>query len=401
MKRIVKQTRKDAQLAISALPLVAYANRLLTASKLQQALAVDASDSEFDQDRPFEIEDIVSACVGFVTIVESSNNICFAHHSAKAYFGRACQLFSGAEANIADICITYLSFSIFDIGCCVTDREFEERLHLNKLYDYAAHNWGHHARNAAVPVPDIVKFLNTETKVEASIQALMVVKPYSEESGYSQKYPKQMSGLHLAAYFGIDSVIQHLLEKFDPNSRDSYNRTPLSWAAKNGHEAVVRLLISTGKVEIDSRDKNNRTPLSLAAKNGHEAVVKVLLSTGQVKVDSRDDLNRTPLWWATENSHDAVCKLLFATGQTGIKATGKSSQMPPLVDQINKKEAIQRSGIRMDMTDAVTAPSRPAAAEALLGKYTKIDPPVSKTAAQQSTAVDYPYVTTPRLETFH
>jgi ankyrin repeat protein len=40
---------------------------------------------------------------------------------------------------------------------------------------------------------------------------------------------------------------------------------------KNGHEAVVKLLLEKG-AELESKDKDGRTPLSWAAENGHEAV---------------------------------------------------------------------------------------------------------------------------------
>ena len=41
-------------------------------------------------------------------------------------------------------------------------------------------------------------------------------------------------------------------------------RTPLSYAAGSGHEAVVKLLVEKG-AEPDSKDDNGRTPLWYAA----------------------------------------------------------------------------------------------------------------------------------------
>ena len=35
--------------------------------------------------------------------------------------------------------------------------------------------------------------------------------------------------------------------------RITYGQTPLSWAAENGHEAVVKLLLEKG-AELDSKD---------------------------------------------------------------------------------------------------------------------------------------------------
>ena len=71
-------------------------------------------------------------------------------------------------------------------------------------------------------------------------------------------------------------MVQLLVEKgADVGSKDKDGRTPLSWAAENGHEAVVKLLVEKG-ANVDSKDNSGRTPLSLAAKKGHEAVVQLL-----------------------------------------------------------------------------------------------------------------------------
>ncbi|KAK4034502.1 ankyrin repeat-containing domain protein, partial [Parachaetomium inaequale] len=53
-------------------------------------------------------------------------------------------------------------------------------------------------------------------------------------------------------------------------------QTPLSYAAWSGHEAVVKMLLNTGKADVDSKDNDGQTPLRWAAENGQEAVVKML-----------------------------------------------------------------------------------------------------------------------------
>lgn len=92
----------------------------------------------------------------------------------------------------------------------------------------------------------------------------------------------------------------HIVERFlkmniDIESRDNSGRRPLSWAAEKGHNAVVKLLIDTGKTDINSKDSISETPLSRAGCNGYEAVVKLLLDTGKADIESKDDHDRTPL----------------------------------------------------------------------------------------------------------
>ncbi|CAG8908526.1 unnamed protein product [Penicillium egyptiacum] len=123
--------------------------------------------------------------------------------------------------------------------------------------------------------------------------------------------------LFQAAVEGHEEVLKLLLEtgRVDVDSKDSDDRTPLSVAAGHGYEAVVKLLLATGRVNIDSKDRCYRTPFFWAAARGHEAVLKLLLETGRVNVDSKDPFDRTPLSVAAEQGHEAVGKLLLATGR--------------------------------------------------------------------------------------
>ncbi|KAL5331136.1 hypothetical protein ACEPPN_000665 [Leptodophora sp. 'Broadleaf-Isolate-01'] len=315
MERIEGQLADEEELAKQALSWITCAKRPLTTSELEQALAVEISESQLDIENLCRAEDIVSVCAGLVTIDNESGIIRLVHYTTQEYFERTQKRwFPNAETEITIICVTYLSFSEFESGICQNDEEFEKRLQLNKLYDYATHNWGHHAREALTSYQGVIEFLQKQAQVEASSQALMSVQRWSGDKGYSQAFPKQMTSLHIAAYFGILAVVRLLLEQgAELEAKDSFGRTPLSRAAENGHEAVVRLLLEQG-AELEAKDSRFKlTPLSRAAGNGHEAVVRLLLEQG-AELETKDSFGRTPLSRAAEKGHEAVVRLLLEQG---------------------------------------------------------------------------------------
>ena len=94
-----------------------------------------------------------------------------------------------------------------------------------------------------------------------------------------------------------------------PRLISRYGRTLLSFAAGEGHEDVIKLLLKTADPDIKD-GKSGQTPLSWAAANGHEAIVQLLLATGQVEVDSREEYGWTPLSRAAAKGHEAIVQLL-------------------------------------------------------------------------------------------
>ncbi|KAK4152536.1 hypothetical protein C8A00DRAFT_44431 [Chaetomidium leptoderma] len=154
-----------------------------------------------------------------------------------------------------------------------------------------------------------------------------------------------------------DSIIALFIE-----TKDYGGRTPLSWAACQGHEAVIKLLLDNG-AEMETKDYNGWTPLSWAVCNEGKAVIKVLLDNGAeiemkdnsgrtpgyvpvvqlllekgADVNSKDNSGRTPLWWAAEGRHETIVRLLLEKGDD-VDSKDNSGQTPLSLVQLRSLRA--------------------------------------------------------------
>jgi ankyrin repeat protein len=321
-KRIKGQKPGFANLALQAISWITFAKRPLSTSELQHALAVTDGASTLDSRNLRQIGLIISVCAGLVAVDAESDIIRLVHYTTQEYFEQTGRTwFPHAQTDITKICVTYLSFDAFKTGSSPTDEDFSARIQSNVLYNYAARNWGHHACKSSIEGEKLIlDLLESTTKVSACSQAMIYNK-------YIWGGETQMSGVHLAAYFGLVTSMSALLERLhDINSKDKDGQTPLLWATENGHEAVVRLLLDKG-ADVESKDKYGQTPLSRAAMNGREAVVRLLLDKG-ADVESKDDVyGQTPLLWAAENGHEAVVRLLLDRG-ADVESKDKYRQTP-------------------------------------------------------------------------
>ncbi|KAL2857373.1 ankyrin repeat-containing domain protein [Aspergillus pseudoustus] len=142
-----------------------------------------------------------------------------------------------------------------------------------------------------------------------------------EDHGLDPNYAdpeRGMSIMHYAAINRCEAVIEYLLSvgaNPDPVSTDPC--TPFTHAVRSRSAGVVKLLMATGRVDVDFAESFNRvTPLATAAANGDVEIARELIESGRVDVNKKDLHGQTPLFRAAKDGRVSVVELLLA--QEGI-----------------------------------------------------------------------------------
>ncbi|OGM41499.1 hypothetical protein ABOM_008920 [Aspergillus bombycis] len=319
MSRIEGQVADRVELAKQVLSWVVCAKQQLTVLQLQHALAVEIGETNLDQDNFPEVEDMISTCAGLVTADARGGIVRLVHHTAQTYFEQTwMDWFPDAHSKIAATCITYLSFDIYKT-------EFQQTLSMEQLFGFfELQLWeAMHCHIQQGSHELVLSLLRDKTKSAACGQALAI---REAEFWCTSSAPLHISGAHLAVYFGLEDVLQGLIEtSSQANTPDTNGETPLSWAVRRGSEFYVKLLLEKG-ADPDTRDKHDRTPLSRAAEQGCETMVKLLLDNcADPSIVDRN--GKSSLSWAAEKGHDDVVRLHLEKN-VDLESKDKDGQTP-------------------------------------------------------------------------
>ena len=307
LQRIREQKGDRSRLGMEVLMWVSHAERPLRIDELCHALAVDMQSTDLDPENIRPQDTVLGSCLGLAVVDAEACTVRLIHYTLQEYLSRHA-IFPDAHKTLGQTCLAYLNYEqikglpakgVSNLG----DMPF---LTYSSLY------WGSHAK---VELSDRAKSLALEVlnRDGNHISATLLVERIG--SSHSCSLPHHLwPSLHHASYFGIVKILASLTERegCDINQRDCMGFTALMWAAGQGNEEVVGILLARNDVNPDNQSSYGQSPLWAASFYGHEGVVKLLLARNDVNPDNPSSYGQSPLWAASYNGHEGVVKLLLA-----------------------------------------------------------------------------------------
>ena len=326
LERIKAQGKERTRLAMAALTWICHAERPLQVDELCHALAVEIGAADFDSENAPSIGAVLSCCQGLITIDKEASTVRLIHFTVQEYLCSHPDLFRQPHSVIAEACLTYLnSNQISNLSSHpLPDHQ------IMPFLEYSSRYWGTHANRE---LSDHARTLALQllNGYENHVSAVSLLKQLLDPSDVGvMTCSPCFSGLHCASFFGIIELVTVFVnaKRCEINQSDCTDNTPLSWAAMNGHDGVVKQLLEREDVDPDRLDSTHNTPLSWAASNGHEGVVRLLLCQKDVDPNRPGGQGGTPLFWATNSGHEGVVKLLIARKDVDLNRPNANGRTP-------------------------------------------------------------------------
>lgn len=123
------------------------------------------------------------------------------------------------------------------------------------------------------------------------------------------------TALHSLVHSGSTSAVKAILTHpgIDVNAPDEFGYTPMHWAALQGHEQIVAMLLNATGIDVHPRC-NFQSPLRKAVERRRIPVIKLLLAHPDTRVNALEDGFSCLYVAVRKGYHDVVELLLNATG---------------------------------------------------------------------------------------
>jgi len=340
LNRIEGQGGEKARLGMAALMWISHSERPLKPDELCHALAVEIGSPNLNADNVPSIGTLLSCCQGLVVVDKKASTVRLIHFTLQEYLKARVELFGAAHATMAETCLSYLNSQEVKALSAGPPPDLRSAPFL----EYSSVYWGAHAKRDLSNCAKILALkLFDDYNNQIPTKILLEAQKYYSPNIDSAKL-HLFGGLHYASFFGIVEIVVGFLEAegCDINREDCIGNTPLGWAAYNGHEDVVEILLGRGDISPDRLDMGGQTPLCCAARDGRGGLVEMLLWRDDIDPNKQDIYRQTPLYCATQNGHQGVVKMLLGRGDVDPNIPDEYGRTPLYCAALNGYEGVVR-----------------------------------------------------------
>ncbi|KAK6538634.1 hypothetical protein TWF694_010212 [Orbilia ellipsospora] len=306
----------ESSLSLMTLTWVFFAQRPIERSELFDILRFGGrSLKELPGEEAISL--ISRICMGFI---HTSSNILFSHLSMEEFFDLPPQRRRlSNEFELAKSCVRYILDLQLDDMSFKNQEDIDAILSEHPFLQYAANHWGHHVYNTSAGTADMdLTVMCLKLLSEPPIVTCLVQIMFRSLLGSHRKVLfgdiVRSSPLHVAAYFGLDWVIEKVAApSYSPVSGvDSWDKTPIHIAAERGYSQCVRaLLFVNGPSTLQRQpDAEGKTPWHYASMSGKAEVVHELRRGGYPLYLTTDKQGYNPLQYAVIQGYVDVFGLL-------------------------------------------------------------------------------------------
>jgi ankyrin repeat protein len=124
----------------------------------------------------------------------------------------------------------------------------------------------------------------------------------------------------------VEQIKRHIAKNSNFDAEDQVGYTPLRRTIEGASVEAAKLIIESGKANLNAKDHNGKTPLMVAASNGYKDIIESLLAHN-ADVNAKDLTNWTALHSAVQFGQVDIVEMLVKKG-ADVNAAARNGQTP-------------------------------------------------------------------------